>query len=104
MEQMNNDQTIYNAALAEYTKEQNQLTTRLSCIDVELNKQNDYETDVEKLKEVLDEYLTMEHLTETIVNQLIERIEIGHPVKVDGVRQQEITIVYRFIGRVEEVD
>ena len=80
------------------------MITRLSSIDVELNKQNDYEADVQKLKEVLDEYLAMEHLTETIVNQLIERIEIGHPIKVDGVRQQEITIVYRFVGRVEEVD
>ena len=71
---------------------------------MEINKQNDCAADVQKLKEVLDEYLTMEHLTETIVNQLIERSEIGHPVKVDGVRRQEITIVYRFVGRVEEVD
>ena len=53
---------------------------------------------------MLDEYLTTEHLTETLVNQLIERIEIGHPVRVDGVRQQEITIVYHFVGRAEEVD
>ena len=98
------DSESYHELLAEYTKEQKQLTTRLSSIDVELNKQNDHEADVQKLREVLDEYLTMEYLTETIVNQLIERIEIGHPVKVDGVRQQEITIVYRFVGRVEEVD
>ena len=98
------DSEGYHELLAEYAKEQKQLTTRLTSIDVELNKQNDYEADVKKLKEVLDEYLTMEHLTETLVNQLIERIEIGHPVKVDGVRQQEITIVYRFVGRVEEVD
>ena len=98
------DSESYHELLTEYTKKQKQLTTRLTSIDVELNKQNDYETDVQKLKEVLDEYLTMEHLTETIVNQLIERIEIGHPVKVDGVRQQKITIVYRFVGRVEEVD
>ena len=95
------DSESYHELLAEYTKEQKQLTTRLSSIEVELNKQNDYEADVKKLKEVLDEYLTMEHLTETIVNQLIERIEIGHSQKVNGVKQQEITIVYRFVGKVE---
>lgn len=98
------DSESYHELLAEYTKEQKQLTTRLSLIDVELNSQDDFEKGVQKLKEVLDEYLTMENLTETMVNQLIERIEIGHPVKVDGIRQQEITIVYRFVGRVEEVD
>ena len=36
------------------------------------------------------------------VNQLIERIEIGHSQKVNGVKQQEITIVYRFVGKVED--
>lgn len=41
----------------------------------------------------------METLTANMLNQLIERIEIGHIVKADGCRQQEITIVYRFIGR-----
>ena len=46
--------------------------------------------------------LTIEELTETMVNQLIERIEIGHSQKVNGVKQQEITIVYRFVGKVED--
>lgn len=96
------DSESYDELLAEYTKEQKQLTTRLSLLGVELNSQDDFEKNVQKLKEVMDEYLAMENLTETMVNQLIERIEIGHPVKVDGVRQQEITIVYRFVGKVEE--
>lgn len=37
-----------------------------------------------------------------MVNQLIERTEIGHSQKVNGVRQQEITIAYRFVGKVED--
>ena len=88
--------------LSEYTQEQKKLSARLSMIDVELNSQEDYEKSVEKLKSVLEEYLTIEELTETMVNQLIERIEIGHSKKVNGVRQQEITIVYRFVGKVED--
>ena len=34
----------------------------------------------------------METLTANMLNPLIERIEIGHTVKVNGCRQQEITI------------
>ena len=56
----------------------------------------------ERTKSVLKEYLTIEELTETMVNQLIERIEIGHSQKVNGVRQQEITIVYRLVRKVED--
>jgi hypothetical protein len=33
-----------------------------------------------------------------MLNQLIEKIEIGHPVKVNGSTQQEINIIYRFVG------
>ena len=58
---------------------------------------------VQKLKAVLDEYLNIEDLTANMLNQLIERIEIGHTVKVDGCRQQEITIVCRFIGTADEI-
>ena len=92
----------YHEMLSEYTQEQKKLSARLSMIDVELNSQEDYEKSVEKLKSVLEEYLTIEELTETMVNQLIERIEIGHSQKVNGVRQQEIMIVYRFVGKVED--
>jgi hypothetical protein len=52
---------------------------------------------------VLDEYLTIDTLTANMLNQLIERIEIGHAVKVNGSRQQEITIVYRFVGAADDI-
>ena len=96
------DSESYHEMLSEYMQEQKKLFTRLSMIDVELNSQEDCEKSVEKLKGVLEEYLTIEELTETMVNQLIERIEIGHSQKVNGIRQQEITIVYRFVGKVED--
>ena len=96
------DSESYHEMLSEYTQEQKKLSARLSLIDVELNSQEDYEKSVEKLKSVLEEYLTIEELTEAMVNQLIEKIEIGHSQKVNGVRQQEITIVYRFVGKVED--
>ena len=96
------DSESYHEMLSEYTQEQKRLSAKLSVIDVELNSQEDYEKRVEKLKSILDEYLTIEELTETMVNQLIEKIEIGHSQKVNGVRQQEITIVYRFVGKVED--
>ena len=97
------DSDSYHFMLTEYTQEQKQLTARLSDIGTELNCIGDDELNVQKLKAVLDEYLHIETLTANMLNQLIERIEIGHTVKVDGCRQQECTIIYRFVGAADEI-
>ena len=97
------DSESYQSMLIEYTQEQKQLIVRLAVIDSELNSAIDDTQNVQKLKAVLDEYLNVETLTANMLNQLIERIEIGHTVKVNGCRQQEITIVYRFIGTAGEI-
>lgn len=97
------DSESYHSMLTEYTQEQKQLTARLAVFDNELISVSDGAQNVQKLKAVLDEYLHVETLTVNMLNQLIERIEIGHTVKEDGCRQQEITIVYRFIGSADEI-
>lgn len=97
------DSDSYHSMLTEYTQEQKQLTAKLAIIETELNSTGNDEQNVQKLKAVLDEFLNVETLTANILNQLIERIEIGHTVKVDGCREQEITIVYRFIGTADEI-
>lgn len=53
-------------------------------IEAELGTEGNDEQNVQKLKAVLDEYLNVETLTANMLNQLIERIEIGHTVKVNG--------------------
>ncbi len=70
--------------LTKYTQEQKQLTARLAVIGTELNCISNDTQNVQKLKAVLDEYLNVETLKASMLNQLIERIEIGHTVKVDG--------------------
>lgn len=97
------DSESYHSMLTEYTNEQKQITARMAVIEAELGCTSNDEQNVQKLKSVLDEYLNLETLTANMLNQLIERIEIGHTVKVDGCRQQEITIVYRFIGTADEI-
>ena len=97
------DSESYHSMLTEYTNEQKKITARLAVIEAELGTEGNDEQHVQKLKAVLDEYLNIETLTANMLSQLIERIEIGHTVKVDGCRRQEITIVYRFIGTADEI-
>lgn len=95
------DSENYHLMLSDYTQEQKKLLSRQKDIESELSGTGQEEQNVEKLRKVLEEYLDIDILTANMLNQLIERIEIGHTVKVDGCRQQEITIVYRFIGMTE---
>ena len=44
----------------------------------------------------------MQELTPEIVATLIDRIEIGQAKMVDGVKKQEIKIIYNFIGNITE--
>ncbi len=97
------DSDSYHSMLTEYTQEQKQLTAKLAIIETELNSTENDEQNVQKLKAILDEFLNVETLTANMLNRLIERIEIGHTVKVDGCHEQEISIVYRFIGTADEI-
>ena len=46
----------------------------------------------------------MQELTPEIVATLIERVEVGQAQMVDGVKKQEIKIIYNFVGAVEIPD
>jgi hypothetical protein len=39
-------------------------------------------------------------LTDEIVATFIKKVEVHEPVKVDGQKQQEITVFYNFVGDV----
>ena len=92
------DTENYHKMLRDYTQEQKQLSQRIRLMQGELNKKDEYTDGLQKLGEVLQAYLNIDVLTANMLNQLIERIEIGHPVTVNGTKQQEINIIYRFIG------
>lgn len=90
----------YSAMLKVYQDEQIETAQKLQAIYAESAQKDDYRTSVEKLREAILEYLNIQTLTPFILNKLIERIEIGHLETVDGQKQQEVTIVWRFCGEI----
>jgi uncharacterized phage infection (PIP) family protein YhgE len=92
------DTDSYRAFLSEYQQEQKQLSQRLSEIEAELNKKNEYAENLRQLSEAVGRYTQVESLTTDMVNQLIERIEVGHLKTENGEKRQNIRIVWRFIG------
>lgn len=58
----------------------------------------DEEKNIQEFPKVVKSYTEIEELTPEILNSFIDRIYINDRTIVDGVRRQEIRIVYKFIG------
>ena len=84
--------------MGEYQAEQAALTGTLAAIQSQLAEKADYAEQLEKLQQAFSDYLDIGELTPLVLNKLIDRIEIGSQEVVDGQRQQEIRIVWRFWG------
>ena len=47
---------------------------------------------------IIEKYLDIKELNKTVLNELIDKIEVHEAEKIDGKRVQKVDIYYRFIG------
>ncbi len=92
------DDNTCSELLKNYQDEQKSLNQKLIEINKYLEKDNDFVSNLNKLKQVVKDYLDFKELTIEMVNMLISKIVIAPKELVDGQRMQEISIVYRFIN------
>jgi hypothetical protein len=91
----------YSAMLKIYQVEQTDTVEKLKVIYAESVQKDAFMSNAETLRKNIREYLDIREITPYILNKLIERIEVGHLEMVDGQKQQEVTIVWRFCGEIQ---
>ncbi len=79
-------------------KEQESNQNRMQEIAALISEEEHSESDVQMFMGEIRRYAAITELDETVLNRLINRILIGEPKKVDGVKTQEVRIVYNFVG------
>ena len=79
-------------------KEQESNQNRMQEMAALISEEEHSEGDVQMFIGEIKRYAAITELDETVLNRLINRILIGEPKKVDGVKTQEIRIVYNFVG------
>ena len=79
-------------------KEQESNQNRMQEIAALISEEEHSDGDVQMFMGEIRRYAAITELDETVLNRLINRILIGKPAKVDGVRTQEVRIVYNFVG------
>ena len=78
--------------------EQESCQKRMQEIAALISEEEHSEGDVQMFMGEIKRYAAITELDETVLNRLINCILIGKPEKVDGVRMQEVRIVYNFVG------
>lgn len=82
----------FNILSKDYEFEQSELKQEIDNLETRLSKQKEDVKNVQKFLEIVQRYTTFESLIPSIVNELIDRIEIHKPDKSTGKLIQQIDI------------
>ena len=92
----------FSIMLTKYEEEQETLRGKCEKLQVQITAARTTSDNAKQFIRVVRKFTEMQELTPEIVATLIERVEIGQAQTVDGVKKQEIRIVYNFIGNIQE--
>ncbi len=84
-----------------YTAEQKELAERIKTLTAELDKQSTRALTADAFISTVRKYTRAKKLTERMLSELIERIEVHQSEKVDGVHVQRLTIHYACVGALD---
>ena len=86
---------------AHYEQEQDANEEKLSELERQHKTKSAAVTNAEQFTESLAQCAGMRKLTATVLNTLIEKIEVHNPVMVNGVKEQKLTVYYKFVGQID---
>lgn len=92
----------FNMLSQKYQGEQQELDETIGRLKTELAVEQETASNAEKWIELIKQYSSSTELTAELLNTVIEKIVVHEAVKSsDGIREQEIEIFYRFVGKID---
>lgn len=81
-----------------YEVEQKDLKKSIETLTAEINRQEEQSENIEHFIEKIHKYFDLQELTPTILNDMVKRVYVHAPQKIDGQRTQDIDIYYDLVG------
>ena len=81
-----------------YEQEQGEISAKVKALRLELKKAEGQQMDMEGFLETVRRYTHVTKITQRMVAELIDHIEVYHAEKQDGVTNQRVVIHYNCIG------
>ena len=95
-----NDERYYRMS-SNYENEQGENSKRIKLLRDELQKENGQKYAADSFISIVRKYTRPTELTQLMLSELIEKIEVFHAEKVDGVTVQRLNIHYHCVGEIE---
>lgn len=87
-----------------YEQEQGEISAKVKALRLELKKAEGQQMDMEGFLETVRRYTHVTKITQRMVSELIDHIEVYHAEKQDGVTNQRVVIYYNCIGAFDVPD
>ncbi|MCL2052989.1 MAG: DUF4368 domain-containing protein [Oscillospiraceae bacterium] len=84
-----------------YELEQGELSAKIKALRTELEKTSDKSVTADMFISAVRKYTRAKKLSERMLNELIERIEVYHAEVIDGVKTQRLNIHYNCVGVID---
>ena len=87
-----------------YEQEQGEISAKVKALRLELKKAEGQQMDMEGFLETVRRYTHVTKITQRMVSELIDHIDVYHAEKQDGVTNQQVVIHYNCIGAFDVPD
>lgn len=96
-------QTVFQTLMQKYETERAQKAAALPELERNVREQLEQRQDVERWANIIQQYTKITELDESILFELVNRIEVGEPQRRGSVRIQDVKVCYRYVGFVDEM-
>ena len=87
--------------LADYEAERAEKAEAVPELERKVRAHLENQVDTDRWLEIIRRYTEISELDETILFELVDRIEVGDTQKVNGQRICEVKVYYRYVGNVD---
>jgi hypothetical protein len=88
----------------DYEQEQRDLAVQAKVLAVHISEQEQQSLDLNRFLQQVRKYTCVKELTPTLLNELMERIEIHAPDRSSGKRVVQIDVLFNFVGLVDKLE
>ena len=95
-------QSVFQTLIQKYEAERAQKASLIPELEQKVRAQKETRLDAERWADLISRYTEIAELDETILFELVERIEVGESVKQGSMRIRDVKVIYRYVGNVDE--
>ena len=94
-------QSVFSMLMQKYEKERTQKAALVPALERKVHEQRTWKDDSERWVSLIQKYTEGTELDETILLELVERIEVGESQIQNCVRVRDVKVFYRYVGNVD---